>query len=540
MIILPLVANAEIVEIDGIWYNLISKAKVAEVTKPDYLDASTIYVGEVTIPHSIEYNNIIYDVTSIGELAFTYCNNLTSIIIPNSVTSIGGGAFWNCFALSSVSMSNSVTSIGDHAFYQCTSLTSIDIPNSVTHIGAPAFSTTALASVTIPNGVTGIEIGTFASCTSLTSITIPYGVVSIDDSAFGDCINLKSIDISNSVTSIGGSAFNNCKKLTSITIPNSVTYIGGGAFSHCSDLSSVVIPNSVTYIGELAFANCDNLEDVYCNAEIVPNTSTDAFNYSYIEYATLHVPAQSVNIYKTTEPWSKFKNVVDISKTPHILKYLVDDEDYETFQMYEGEAIIPLTEPSKEGYTFSGWSQIPTIMPANDVTVTGTFTINKYNLTYMVDDVEYKTYEVEYGSTITPEAEPTKEGYTFSGWSDIPETMPANDVTVTGTFTFIPFGKCATPSISMKNGKIIFECETEGVEYVPQVTPLNETSYSNGEMQLPNKYRITVYATKEKYENSDVATKDIELSLGSKGDVNGDGVVDAADVVQIANIIMGK
>ena len=58
-------------------------------------------------------------------------------------------------------------------------------------------------------------------------------------------------------------------------------------------------------------------------------------------------------------------------------------------------------------------------------------------LTYMVDGEIYKTYEVPHGSAITPEEEPTKDGYTFSGWSDIPETMPDEDVTITGTFTFV-------------------------------------------------------------------------------------------------------
>ena len=65
--------------------------------------------------------------------------------------------------------------------------------------------------------------------------------------------------------------------------------------------------------------------------------------------------------------------------------------------------------------------------------------MNKYKLTYMVDGAEYKSYDVEYGAIITPEAAPTKEGYTFSGWSEIPETMPAHDVTVTGTFTQVVY-----------------------------------------------------------------------------------------------------
>lgn len=64
-------------------------------------------------------------------------------------------------------------------------------------------------------------------------------------------------------------------------------------------------------------------------------------------------------------------------------------------------------------------------------------TANKYTLTYKVDEETYKTFDVEYGTDITAEVEPTKEGYTFSGWSLIPETMPAHDVIVTGYFTLI-------------------------------------------------------------------------------------------------------
>ena len=117
------------------------------------------------------------------------------------------------------------------------------------------------------------------------------------------------------------------------------------------------------------------------------------------------------------------------------LTYTVDGEVYKTYEMEYGATITPEVEPTKEGYTFSGWSEIPETMPAHDVTVTGSFSINSYKLTYVVDGVEYKSYDIEYGSTITPEVEPTKEGYTFSGWSEIPATMPAHDVTVTGTFT---------------------------------------------------------------------------------------------------------
>lgn len=74
-------------------------------------------------------------------------------------------------------------------------------------------------------------------------------------------------------------------------------------------------------------------------------------------------------------------------------------------------------------------------MPAHDVTVTGSFAKSTYKLKYKVDDELYKEYYYEYGATITPEPEPTREGYTFSGWSEIPKTMPAHKVTVYGYFT---------------------------------------------------------------------------------------------------------
>ena len=108
------------------------------------------------------------------------------------------------------------------------------------------------------------------------------------------------------MTKIGDGTFSGCTSLTSITIPNSVTSIGGGAFSGCTSLTSITLPNSVTSINEGVFQNCKNLENVYCYAEKIPSTQKDAFKDSYVEYATLHVPASAINEYKTTEPWSSF------------------------------------------------------------------------------------------------------------------------------------------------------------------------------------------------------------------------------------------
>ena len=115
--------------------------------------------------------------------------------------------------------------------------------------------------------------------------------------------------------------------------------------------------------------------------------------------------------------------------------FKIGEEVIDTKSIVYGEAITPPEAPVKEGYTFEGWKDVPENMPARDIEIVGSYKANIYKLTYNVDGAEYKAYEVAYNTTITAEAEPTKEGYTFSGWDAVPETMPAKDVVVSGTFT---------------------------------------------------------------------------------------------------------
>ena len=114
-VLLSLPVLAVEVEIDGINYDLISKAKQATVI----VKRSGQYSGEVVIPESVVHEGAAYSVTSIGEYAFSECFGLTSVTIPNSVTSIGERAFSKCSGLTSVTIPNSVTSIGDYAFWGC-------------------------------------------------------------------------------------------------------------------------------------------------------------------------------------------------------------------------------------------------------------------------------------------------------------------------------------------------------------------------------------------------------------------------------------
>ena len=114
----------------------------------------------------------------------------------------------------------------------------------------------------------------------------------------------------------------------------------------------------------------------------------------------------------------------------YTLTYMVDGEVYQSFSVKYRDSITPLGAPTKDGYTFSGWSEIPETMPAKDVIVTGSFTINSYTVTYVLDGEVYTTETLEYGAKIVPPVVPGLEDYSI--WEDVPETMPAKDITIYG------------------------------------------------------------------------------------------------------------
>ena len=116
-----------------------------------------------------------------------------------------------------------------------------------------------------------------------------------------------------------------------------------------------------------------------------------------------------------------------------------------TFDTNGGSEIAPITQdygteitapdnPTRKGYTFKGWDkEIPETMPADNITVKAQWEINQYTITFDTNGgSEIAPITQDYGTKITAPADPTRKGYTFKGWDkEIPETMPAENITIT-------------------------------------------------------------------------------------------------------------
>ena len=218
--------------------------------------------------------------TSIGNSGFTYCNNLTSVNLPN-VTTIGNNAFYNCKAIANVN-TPSATSIGDYAFQTCTALTSIEFP-SVATVGQYAFD--ACSALISANMSSATSVGNYAfrSCSKLTSIEFP------------------------SATTIGNNAFQACKALTSATFPV-VTSIGANAFSACSNLERIDLP-VVTSISSYVFQST-KLATLILRSETMCTLGSGAFTSTPIASGTgyIYVPSALLSTYQSNSGWSAYSN----------------------------------------------------------------------------------------------------------------------------------------------------------------------------------------------------------------------------------------
>ena len=213
-------------------------------------------------------------VTSIGYSAFSHCENLTSITIPDSVTSIGGFAFYLCKSLETVTFSEGLLSIGSDAFMSCFKLTSVALPEGLLSIGSEAFmSCTSLTDINIPDSVTDIGTDAFYGCPLtceheggvlyLGTVAMGYesGVTEVvfreGTTLISTLDGLLSVQLPASLKKIPN--FGHNRTLERVVLPDGWEAIDPYMFMGCSNLREVVIPDSVKSIGRRAFHNCTSL-----------------------------------------------------------------------------------------------------------------------------------------------------------------------------------------------------------------------------------------------------------------------------------------
>ena len=419
VMILPLLASAEKVWNNGVYYEININDRTAEVIQP-----GTKYTGHITIPTIITYNATDYSVIGIGEKAFYNCSGVTSIIIPSSITYIKENAFYNCSGLTAVHIS-SIAKWCNIDFHANTN-------NPLYYAKNLYLNGRLVEDMVIPAETEKIEYAAFFNCTCLKSVTIENGVKNIVGFTFMNCSSLESIVIPNSITNIGVATFANCPNLTSIDMPDGITNIAQNTFQNCTSLVSIEIPRDIKQIGWGAFLGCNKLSDVYCLSKEIPSTDSEAFKNSNFKSARLHVPSLSIGLYSSISPWNQFGTILELPK--YTISFIVDDNVYQAESIEYGTNIEVPEVPAKEGYSFSGWGEVPKTMPAKDVTIKGVFIPNKYLLTFKIGDEIISSDSLKYGTSVVAPDVFEKEGYTFSGWSEVPETMPANDVVIEGTF----------------------------------------------------------------------------------------------------------
>lgn len=285
------------------------------------------------------------DVTSIGKYAFSGCESLGNLTLPESLKTLGDAAFEDCSGMSEITLPKNLKTLGQGVFEGCTSLNAINVakgnkylssvdgmlfnyaqtklyvcpvgksgavvlPETTEEISASAFSRCSLiTSLTLPESLTTIGDEAFYRCTSLTTLAIPDAVTSIGENAFYRCKGLKTVTLGSGLTKIGDSAFYYCNGLEYITVPETVTAIGYAAFYGCSALRAIELSATITEIESDAFGGCSSLE---CFAiKVADPLTVDSSVFDDVDKTScgLYVPSASIDKYKTAAVWKEFTHI---------------------------------------------------------------------------------------------------------------------------------------------------------------------------------------------------------------------------------------
>ena len=184
----------------------------------------------------------------------------------------------------------------------------------------------------------------------------------------------------------------------------------------------------------------------------------------------------------------------EFARKYYIVRFVVDGTIISE-QSLEYEAKIEMPSvPKKEGYTFSGFGDVDETVPAHDVTYNGSYIANKYKVTFVADGMVVSETEMEYGTPIVAPEAPAKEGHTFVGWGNIDKTVPAHDVVYTAEYKVNIY-----KLTYILNGNVFAEDSIAyGSIITPREVPDSDKSYFSGWEGLPDimpAHDVVVYGT---------------------------------------------
>lgn len=236
-----------------------------------------------------------------GDGAFSGCESLSNIELPESLQTISTLCFYGCYKLSTIKVNPANTYLATDGkaifnkdktvLYTAIPVTSYNVPSTVRELRYYAFSNQKdMTSITLPEGLVNISSYAFEFCSKLEHLVIPSTVDSIGENAFYSCsalqqINIpqgikslanevlahtgiKTLDIPSSVNYIGEKAFRNCESLQSIKLPEGLTLLNDELFDGCKQLSDIQIPSTVTTIKKAAFNDCKALKTITLPASL--------------------------------------------------------------------------------------------------------------------------------------------------------------------------------------------------------------------------------------------------------------------------------
>lgn len=242
------------------------------VTLPSTLTAIREYgfnnlraLQQITLPENLKI---------IEHCAFSECPGLKSITLPDSVTTVESSAFSNCPGLTSAKLSAGMRTVPSSMFFNDPNLQTVEIPEGITTIENTAFSGTGLRSFHFPATLTKLGSSVFGGCTKLREFTVAAdnpnykavnGVLFTKD---GKTLlsypagKYGSYTVPEGTEKIASSAFRSANNLTGINFGTTLREIGDYSFSYCTGLYSVTFPANVTKICDSAFRSCTYLRNI--------------------------------------------------------------------------------------------------------------------------------------------------------------------------------------------------------------------------------------------------------------------------------------